>query len=340
MNDHFGAVRSALAMPPSLSAFEALCKAVCLAHDADAARTVEEVMPYALEHLARWPDATRALPNGRVVPDTMRDHLDFYIEAEAAPYGLLYGEEPEDTIDLDAFDEGFGFEPRVVLHGPLVRLAKQLHIDAPYVDGDYEGDETEEAFAAKLMTFEDATHFTGLALHCTVNGSVGFGSLSFGALGTLAGLGAFDGFEWLDLSNHYLENSGIVTLSQMSHLRALVLRDVELDTAQLAALAQAPEMADLHTLDLGCRYKNSATLDLAALANPETCTWANMISLDLSNRRLTRNSVAALAGAEHLSTLESLDLTGCHVNQEDWRALAASAHLSDAVRAYAEGQLG
>jgi hypothetical protein len=269
----------------------------------------------------------------------MEDHLELYLMAEAPPVGLLYGEEPADAIDLDAFDEGFGFAPRVVLHGPLARLARQLHVDAPYVDGDYVGEETEEAFAAKLAGFDGAEHFTGLRLHCTVNGSVGFGSLGDDALDTLAGLGALDGFSALDLSDHYLHASGIITLSRMAHLRSLALRGVELDTARFAALAQAPEMAGLRALDLGCRYPSRTPIDLAALAPPGVCTWEQLESLDLSNRPLTANSAAALAGAAHLSTLRALDLSGCGVTPDGWRALASSPHLSDPVRAYAEAQL-
>jgi uncharacterized protein (TIGR02996 family) len=111
--------------------------------------------------------------------------------------------------------------------------------------------------------------------------------------------------------------------ADLRHVTALVLNRCRLTPAGVAALAAAPGLAGLTTLDLS--FNGSAVGLVAALVRAPAF---RLEALDLTYNEVTDADAGALAASPHLARLRILSLGHSRMSDAGLRALVQSPHLA------------
>lgn len=337
----FGELRSLLlSAAPSASTFSALC---LLLDDLPAARYSEEVEPYVLAHLARWPAELRQAPK-RWIEQALQDDQDAMLRlGVASSWGLIAPK----AIKLPTLQRWLTYPCWTRLHELRVGgwalssrwpvLAQAERLDALHslsLAGAKLAPADWDALAAttspplrrldlgrlylsedKLMALSHALWWPKLAaLNLSDN------MLTGEALSYVARRGVFAGLAQLDLSVSQLGPQLNEVLPELGpSLHTLTLTDAALTDSSLAAFEPARfQLSELHLSHNRISAQGIHTLSHAKATS-------TLEGLDLSHNPLSDRGLIALLDAPAAQTLRWLDVSMCQITDDGAVALAQRA---------------
>jgi hypothetical protein len=288
LDGSFGELRAALAASPSPFAWEAVCRCCERAALLDRAAFEEALLPYAQQALAGWPDALRTTPprwlaaaGGDVPGLPLVRHLELAHPPGGWPMAageLLDAPGLRHVTQLKVAHLSLG-----ALRGCAL-LAQVQHVDLG----------ASRRARAELEVIEQMPRLVGLR--------AADADTAVGALAELERLGWLGRMEALELGPALVTARGLEWLASCARLRSLGLWGGALRVEEVGRLCEALEAAPLEGLNVG-----GCGLDGAGLAKIAQTRW-RLRDLGAWGARLGRAEVELLAQAEAFEGLERLNL--------------------------------
>jgi Leucine-rich repeat (LRR) protein len=360
--DTFGDIRSLLQLPPTQERWNTLCALLDAARPSRTARDL--VLPYARDHLARWPDPLRMAPWRWLVQTIFEDdpplgwslvrHVSF---SPAAPLNNSWTERVAGSPHLDGISHlsltscHIGGAPLArILDAPCMPHLRALDLSFNHVRDDGLRGITRTQNLRSLERLElvangvmfhgvkfigDSPWWPGLkALDLAQN------HLNPQALVALGGALDAGALEHLELRANAHGVSHVPSLSRLvcapgaSSLRSLGLAQNNLDAQHVRAIADSPHLTSLERLDLSSGRSHRAArpiepADMLALRASAAAT--SLRELSLAGYTLSDEAVAALVDGDELQHLTRLDLRFNAIGDRGANALA-SAYLPNLRR--------
>lgn len=325
----FGELRSALHAPPSAEGWEVVCAELDRWPEAPGR---DEALPYAQEHLSRWPDALRIAPTAWIIRGLEggpRWRLEVCRAVMLTPEGFpaRTGQAlvsavswPEwsraSTVSLARLPLSCVEAPEVFA-APLWASARHVSL----VDVGWGAAEVAASLDAGL-----AEQLTSLNL--SVN------PLGDASLRLLASTPALEALDTLRLARSLASADGLMHLASSPHLgalRALDLSNTPLRDDDWRTLASTPSVIRLDALDMGsCRL--SGRVCSALFGRRTWLSGASRLNLSFQGDTFGDEGAMVLAHAIPSEALRVLALDANGIHTPGAQALAASSRLSGLER--------
>ncbi len=353
--DTFGDIRSLLQLPPTEERWNTLC---ALLDAARPSRTVRDlVLPYARDHLGRWPDTLRMAPWRWLVQTIHEDdpplgwslvrHVSF---SPAAPLNNTWTERVAGSrhfthlSHLSLISCHIGGAPLArILDAPCMPHLRSLDLSFNHIRDDGLRGITRTQNLRSLERLEliaNGVMFHGVKFIGDSPWWPGLKTLNLAqnhlnpqalvALGAALDAGSL---EHLELRANAHGVSHVPSLARLvgapgaSSLRSLGLAQNNLDAEHLRAIADSSHLTSLERLDLSSGRSHGASRAIEAadlLALRASAASSSLRELSLAGHKLTDDAIAALVDGDELRHLTRLDLRFNAIGDRGANALASA----------------
>lgn len=321
----FGWLRSLLQRPPSKQLWEELCQLIDKTDDQQAR---EQFIPYIQSYLKRWPKDFE-----RQVPDTWAIslcHGDGPLKLALCDALHLDGEKPVNAIEnLVECSYLTGLEHLCLADWTFADHEIELLATALQCDSlKHLSIHRCELTDPQLALLCQQARWLGQIQHLSLWGN----QLTSDGLMQIAQTPSLSSLENLSLWDNEVTSEGIESLADapyFKHLHILDFDDNRIDDKGLIALAHARSIERITSLEI---YENDVSFHgLEAICSSDVFSELQLLNIRF-NTKISPHGLFALADSPMLASIEHLNISGCHVDDEMLEALVTSPNFKGTKR--------